>query len=93
MPGRAKLSDVLRALMVQNRGVLLPRAGMPPQGKCIDCKRDVLAMEMYARCPNCEQSMICVNCVDAHDHLHSLITRPDQKFDLDSLLSLAERRN
>lgn len=86
MGEKAKLSDVLRMLMIQNKEYLLGQRGKPPLGKCIDCKQDILAMELYARCPNCEQSMVCVNCVDKHDHMHNMIARPGQKFALDSLL-------
>jgi len=70
------LSEVLQLLMVQNKDYLMAQRGKPPLGKCIDCKRDILAMEMYARCPNCEQSMVCYKCVDKHDHMHNMIAVP-----------------
>jgi len=63
------LSDVLKFLMVQNKAYLLQQAGKPPIAKCIDCKRDITAMEMFASCPKCEGRAVCYKCVDAHDHL------------------------
>jgi hypothetical protein len=78
MPNKLKsLSEALQFLMVQNKEYLLAQRGKPPLGKCIDCKRDILAMELYARCDRCEQSMVCYKCVDKHDHLHNLITTPN----------------
>jgi Zn finger protein HypA/HybF involved in hydrogenase expression len=85
------LSEVLMFLMVQNKDYLLAQKGKPPQGKCLDCKRDILAMELAARCPKCSESLVCYECVDKHDHLHDnpemrrLLTEP--------LLKLRPKRN
>jgi hypothetical protein len=75
MLGRNQLktmSDVLKFLMVQNRDYLRAQTGKPPIGKCLDCKRDISAMEMCATCPKCEAgltALVCYKCVDKHDHL------------------------
>ena len=74
MLGRNQLrtmSEVLQFLMVQNREYLLAQKGKPPIARCVDCKRDILAMEMYAMCPKCEfaGSPVCYKCVDKHDHI------------------------
>ena len=61
--------------MVQNKDYLLKQKGKPPIGRCLDCKRDILAMEIAATCPNCENQMVCYKCVDKHDHLH--VFQPD----------------
>jgi Zn finger protein HypA/HybF involved in hydrogenase expression len=64
------LSDVLKFLMVQNRDMLKAQAGKPPIARCIDCKRDITAMEMFAACPKCASGAVCYECVDKHDHLN-----------------------
>lgn len=64
------LSEVLKFLMVQNKQYLLAQKGKPPMGKCLDCKRDISAMEMCATCPKCDNQFVCYKCVDKHDHLH-----------------------
>ena len=66
------LSEVLKFLMVQNKEYLLQQTGKPPIGRCLDCKRDILAMEMAAQCPKCgigAEALVCYNCVDHHDHI------------------------
>ena len=66
------LSEVLKFLMVQNRQYLLKQRGKPPIGKCLDCKRDISAMEMAAQCPKCgtgTEALVCYRCVDHHDHI------------------------
>jgi hypothetical protein len=66
------LSEVLKFLMVQNRQYLLLQKGKPPIGKCLDCKRDILAMEMAAECTKCgvgASGLVCYKCVDRHDHI------------------------
>lgn len=66
------LAEVLKFLMVQNRQYLLLQKGKPPIGKCLDCKRDILAMEMAAECPKCgvgASALVCYKCVDRHDHI------------------------
>jgi predicted amidophosphoribosyltransferase len=73
---KAKMSDALLFVMRQNLRYLLGQKGKPPHGKCIDCKKDIPTQEFYARCPRCEQSMVCVRCVDKHDHMHNLIELP-----------------
>ena len=64
-----RLSDTLRLLMHQQRSRLQAMAGQPPQGQCVDCKRDILATELAVKCDKCDQ-FCCVRCVDAHDHIH-----------------------
>ena len=72
MPNELKtLSEVLKFLMVQNKDYLLAQKGQPPLAKCVDCRRDILAMELAARCPKCDEAMVCYNCVDKHDHIHN----------------------
>lgn len=79
-------------MMVNNKEYLLGQRGKPPHGKCVDCKRDIVAMEMYVKCPNCEENMICVDCVDKHDHMHNAIVKSGAQFDkISRLLSAAER--
>lgn len=66
------LSEVLKFLMVQNRNYLRAQKGKPPIGKCLDCKRDILAMEMAAECQKCgvgAEALVCYKCVDRHDHI------------------------
>lgn len=71
MPIQLKsLSEVLKFLMVQNKEFLLAQKGQPPIGKCLDCKRDISAMELCACCPKCDNQPVCYKCVDRHDHLH-----------------------
>jgi len=73
MPIQLKtLSEVLKFLMVQNKQYLLAQRGKPPIGKCLDCKRDILAIEMAAQCPKCglaAEALVCYECVDRHDHI------------------------
>lgn len=73
MPIQLKtLSEVLKFLMVQNKGYLLAQKGNPPIGKCLDCKRDIMAIEMAAQCPKCgegAEALVCYKCVDRHDHI------------------------
>lgn len=64
------MSDVLKFLTVQNKDYLLKQKGKPPIARCIDCKRDITAMEMYADCRKCGAGAVCYNCVDKHDHLN-----------------------
>ena len=64
-----RLSDTLRLLMHQQRSRLQAMAGQPPQGQCVDCKRDIFATELAVKCDKCDQ-FCCVHCVDAHDHIH-----------------------
>jgi Zn finger protein HypA/HybF involved in hydrogenase expression len=66
------LSDVLKFLMVQQKDYLLAQKGKPPIGKCLDCKRDILPMELAALCPKCgegAEALVCYKCVDRHDHI------------------------
>ena len=63
------LSEVLKYLMVQNKEYLMGQKGKPPIGRCMDCKRDILAMEMCATCPKCGEAKVCYKCVDRHDHI------------------------
>ncbi len=66
------LSEVLKFLMVQNKDYLMGQKGKPPVGKCLDCKRDILAMELAAMCPKCgegAEALVCYKCVDRHDHI------------------------
>lgn len=73
LPIRLKtLSEVLKFMMVQNREYLLLQKGKPPIGRCLDCKRDILAMEMAAECTKCGRgasALVCYKCVDKHDHI------------------------
>lgn len=64
-----RLSDTLRLLMYQQRHRLNAMRGQPPQGQCCDCKRDIPATELAVKCDKCNE-FACVNCVDAHDHIH-----------------------
>lgn len=63
------ISEVLKFMMVQNKEYLLAQRGKPPVGRCLDCGRDVTAMEIAATCADCGPQPICFECVDAHDHL------------------------
>lgn len=63
------MSDALRVLMHQKRHELEKAKNWPPQGKCVDCKRDIRADEIAVKCDKCENSFVCVNCVDRHDHI------------------------
>jgi hypothetical protein len=62
-------SDALRYLMHTQRDELMKLKGGEPQGKCIDCKRQVPAHEIAVKCENCNY-FVCVNCIDKHDHMH-----------------------
>jgi Zn finger protein HypA/HybF involved in hydrogenase expression len=70
-----RFSDALNFLMHQQRAVLEANRGNPPQGKCVDCKKDVPAHEIAVKCDKCENEFICVRCVDRHDHLHSVLAQ------------------
>lgn len=72
---RMKLSDGLRLLMWEQRHVLERNRHKPPQGKCVDCKRDILATEIAVKCDVCENSFVCVKCVDKHDHIHKAMAQ------------------
>lgn len=63
-------SNALRLLMHQQRHVLEAQRGKPPQGSCVDCKKDVPAHEIAVKCDRCEDSFVCVRCIDKHDHAH-----------------------
>ena len=55
--------------MEQKKAFLETQRGQPPQGKCIDCKKDVPAHELAVKCDKCGD-MVCYRCIDKHDHLH-----------------------
>lgn len=65
-------SDALRHLMNLHKHELaeIKKKGDPPQGKCADCKRDVPAHEIAVKCDKCDNTFVCVNCIDKHDHIH-----------------------
>lgn len=71
--GKIILSTTLRCLMHENRIALEAQRGNPTQGKCVDCKRDVPAHEFAVKCNKCDDSFVCVWCVDKHDHLHAAL--------------------
>jgi hypothetical protein len=64
-------SDALRKLMALQVHVLEPQRGNPPQGKCVDCRKDVPAHEIAVKCDRCDNCFVCVRCIDKHDHLHA----------------------
>ena len=67
-------SDAMLFLMHQQRYILEAQRGNPPQGKCLDCKNDVPAHEIAVKCDKCNE-MVCVRCIDRHDHLHIELAR------------------
>lgn len=62
-------SDALRYMMHQNKDELAKLKGGEPQGKCVDCKRELPAEEIAVKCDECNR-FVCVNCIDKHDHVH-----------------------
>lgn len=62
-------SDALRYLMHTQRDELAKLKGQQPQGKCIDCRRQLPAHEIAVKCDSCNE-FVCVNCIDKHDHMH-----------------------
>jgi len=66
---KVRYSDALRHLMYTSRHELAKLKGGEPQGKCIDCKRELPAEEIAVKCDQCRR-FVCVNCIDKHVHEH-----------------------
>lgn len=71
---KLSMADLVRALMHKYRYNLAANEGNPPQGKCLDCKRDIRATEIAIKCDRCNE-FVCVDCVNKHDHLHAQLVR------------------
>lgn len=70
-----RMSGALRYAMHLNRTALALEKGKEPQGKCVDCKREIPPSELCVKCEHCKDddgraNLVCVNCVDKHDDKH-----------------------
>jgi Zn finger protein HypA/HybF involved in hydrogenase expression len=66
---KVRYSDALRYMMKHNAHELAKLKGGEPQGKCIDCRRELPAEEIAVKCDQCNR-FVCVNCIDKHVHEH-----------------------
>jgi hypothetical protein len=66
---KVRYSDALRHLMHTQHRELAKLKGGEPQGKCIDCRRELPAEEIAVKCDQCNR-FVCVNCIDKHVHEH-----------------------